>query len=798
MESLWQDLRFALRALARRPGFTAIAALTIALGIGANTAIFSVVNAVLIRPLPYPGADRIVGVFEQELKRGWARVPANAEDFLAWREDAKSFAALAGVQQQSFNLTGEGEPERVTGAAVTGGFFEVFGLQPVLGRTFGQDANVAGAHRIAVLSHRLWTRRYGEDPAIIGRVIQVNGEPFEVSAVMPEDFRFPSAADLWTPIVFSDAQLQDRNWHFLFVVGRLAEGATLDRARSELKTVAGRLATDYPESNAGWDIDAFPLHGELVSSVRTMLLVLLGAVGFVLLIACANAANLMLVRAAGRGREMAVRAAIGAGRGRLVQQLLTESVLLSIVGGIVGLVLAFWGVRGLVAVSPINVPNGGEVALDGKVLLFSGAATLVTGILFGLAPVSLLRRAGMYEGLKDGTRGSSATGGTRLRGFLVVAETALALVLAAGAGLTIQSLLRLQQVDVGVDPTNLLVAQLALPAAEYPPDEQALFYERLVERVGALPGVEAAAVTPFVPPVSGPQYHVRIEGVHTEWVMDLPVARFRAVTPGYFEMMGIPLLKGRTFTSADRANSARVAVVDQAFVDAHFPDRDPLGESIRTLTDETREIVGVVGNVSNTGIGNDAAPTDYVPQSQMPLAAQTLVVRTSGDPNAQVRAVQAVVRDLDEDLPVWGMGTLEDRLAASVAAPRFNSVLLGLFAGLALVLSAVGIYGVMSFDVRDRTREIGLRMALGADRGSVVGMVLRRALRLTALGLALGLIAAFALGRVAQGLLFGIAPNDPLTLVGVAVLLGAVATVASALPALRASRVDPLLALREE
>jgi putative ABC transport system permease protein len=798
MESLLQDLRFTARALMRRPGFTFIAALTIALGVGANTAIFTVVNSVLIRPLPYPDADRIVAVFEQEHARGWPRAPGSAEDFLAWREESKSFATLAGMSQQSFNLTGDGAAERITGGAVTGGFFEVFGVSPQLGRTFGREANVAGANRLAVLSHALWMRRFGADANVIGRLIEVNGEPFEVTAVMPQSFRFPGNADLWVPIVFSEAQLQDRNWHFLFTVGRLADGATLAQARTELKTIAQRLAVDHPDSNAGWDIDAFPLHGELVASVRTMLLVLLGAVGFVLLIACANAANLMLVRAAGRGREMAVRAAIGAGRGRLVQQLLTESVLLSALGGAAGLLLALWGVRALVAVSPITVPAGGTVSLDGRVLLFSLLATVVTGLLFGLAPVSLLRNAGMYEGLKDGTRGSSATGGNRLRSSLIVAETALALVLAAGAGLTIQSLLRLQQVDVGVDTENLLVAQLSLSPAEYPPELQALFFAGLLERMSALPGVEAAAVTPFVPPASGPQFHVRIDGVHTEWTMDLPVARFRAVSPGYFEMMGIPLVRGRTFTDADRDGTGLVAIIDQAFADQLFPDRDPIGQSIRTLLDEPREIIGIVGNVANAGVGNDAMPTDYVPQSQTPLASQTLVVRTSRDPLLQSRPVQAVVREMDADLPVYGVGTLEERLAASIAAPRFNTVLLGLFAGLALVLAAVGIYGVMAFDVRDRTREIGLRMALGANRTTVVRMVLRRGLRLTLLGLVIGLIATVALGRIASSLLFGVEPSDPVTLASVAVLLGAVATLASAVPALRASRVDPLLALREE
>ena len=798
MDLFFKDARFAVRTLLRRPGFTALALLTIALGIGANTAIFTVVNSVLLRPLPYPEPDELVMVWEQDMSRGWERVPASAEDFLAWRDETRTLEALGAGSNASYSLTADGEPEQVPGFRVTADFFRVFAVTPALGVPFGADANVEGAHRRVVLSHGLWQRRYGADPSLVGRTIQVDGEGYEVVAVMPSGFQFPSTAQMWTPLVLSEAQLQDRNWHFLLMVGRRAAGTTLEAARAEMKTIGARLSQEFPDSNQGWGVDVMPLHGEMTQSVRSMLWVLLGAVGFVLLIACANVANLLLVRASGRVRELAVRTALGAGRGRLVRQLLTESVLLAGAGGAVGLGLAYLGLDVLLALSPITVPGGGEVGIDTTVLAATGLGALVTGVVFGTAPVVAVLRSDLQGSLKDGGRGQAGGAGARLRGFLVMAEMALALVLVTGAGLMIQSVRSLLDVDVGVDTENVLMAQFSLPPAAYPNEEDpVLFYDQLLERARAIPGVTAAALTNVAPPASGGQYHVRIEGVHDAWTMDLPVARSRSVSPGYFEAMGIPLLRGRTFTEDDRSGGTRVVVVDQAFVNQHFPDQDPIGRLIRTLEEEPREIIGVVGNVANTGLGNDAQPTDYLPYRQTAYgSSMTLAVRTASDPNDFVPAVQEAIWGLDPNLPLVNVGPLEDRLRTSVAQPRFNSTLLTLFAVLALVLAGVGIYGVMAYTVSERTTELGLRMALGASGASVRGLVVRKALALTAGGIGLGVVASFGLNRVIASFLFGVEPTDVTTLAAVAAVLCGVALVASYVPAARASRLDPLEALR--
>ncbi|MEQ8330945.1 MAG: ABC transporter permease [Longimicrobiales bacterium] len=799
VDSLFQDVRFAARTLLRRPGFTVLALLTIALGIGANTAIFTVVNSVLLRPLPYPDPHELVMIWEQDRTRGWDRVPTNAEDFLAWQAGATTFEALGAGQNASFTLAEGGEPEQVPGFRVTAGFFQVFGVAPLLGRPFGPEANVDGAHRQVVLSHALWQRRFGGDPGIVGTAIGVDGDRYEVVAVMPEGFQFPSAARMWAPIVFSEAQLQDRNWHFLLTVGRVADGSDVEAARAEMRTIAARLTEDFPDSNDGWGVDVFPLHGEMTNAVRSMLLVLLGAVGFVLLIACANVANLLLVRASGRARELSVRTALGAGKARLVRQLLTESVLLAGLGGLLGLGLAYLALDLLLALSPIVVPGGGQVRIDTWVLLATALGALGTGVFFGLAPAVSVWRTDLQSTLKEG-RGQAGGSGRRMRGVLVVTEMALALVLVTGAGLMLQSVQRLLDVDVGVDTDNVLVTQFSLPGAAYPTQaEQVLFYDQLLERAAAIPGVRGAALTPLVPPASGGQFHVRIEGVHDAWTMDLPVARSRGVSVDYFEVMGIPLVRGRTFTEADGGDSELVVVVDQAFVEAHFPSEDPLGRQIRTLLDQPRQIIGVVGNVANSGLGNEAGPTTYFPYRQQAFGnTMSLVVRTQADPYDAVPSVQEAVWGLDPDLPLVGVASLEDRLAQSVSQSRFNSTLLTLFAVLALVLAGVGIYGVMAFTVTERTAELGLRMALGASGSSVRSLVVRKAMALTAGGILVGVLASLALTRVIASFLYGVEPTDPLTLGVVAVLLCLVALTASYLPALRASRLDPLRALREE
>jgi predicted permease len=801
VEPLFRDLRQAVRSFARRPGFTALALATIGLGIGANTAIFTVVDAVLLRPLPYPEPDRLALIWEQDGERGWDRVPASAEDFLAWRGEAQAFEAIAAGRGNSYALTsGDGPPEQLPGMAVSAEFFSVFGVAPALGRPFAPSANQEGADGVVVLSHGLWERRYGADPGLVGRTIQIDGRPVEVVAVMPEGFQFPSTAQLWTPLVFSQAQLDDRNWHFLTVVGRLADGVGVEGARTEMRGLAARIAQDWPESNGGWTADVRPLHAEMTQSVRSMLWILLGAVGFVLLIACANVANLLLVRAAGRSREMSLRAALGAGRMRLVRQLLSESIVLAVAGGILGVLLASWGLETLLALGPVTVPGGGEITLDMRVLGVTAAGALVTGLVFGAAPAVSLWRSDLATSMREGGRGRVGNGGHRLRSLLVVSELALALVLVTGAGLMLQSVRGLLSVDVGVATEDRLVAQLSLPPARYPgQEEQALFYDALLERAESIPGVERAALSPWLPPTGGPQIHVRIEGVHEAWTMDLPVARIRSVNAGYFEAMEIPLLRGRALTGDDRAGAARVAVVDQAFVDAHFPGEEPVGRLIRTLEDEPREIVGVVDNVANAGLGNASQPSVYLPYRQTSYGpGQTLVLVSSRDPQALVPALREAVAELDPELPLVGIGTLEDRVGQALAQPRFNATLLGLFAALAVVLAAVGIYGVMAVTVSERTGEIGVRMALGATGDAVRGLVVRRAVVLAGTGVVLGVGASLLLTRVMDSLLFDIEPADPVTLGAVSALLFGVALLASYLPARRASRLDPVGALRRE
>ncbi len=799
LDSIAKDIRFAVRSLLRRPGFTLLTLATIGLGIGANTAIFTVVNSVLLRPLPYPEPGELVMVWEQDRVRGWERVPGSAQDFLVWREETTTMESVAAGSGASFSLTGDAAPERVQGFRVTGDFFDVFGVAPLHGVPFDRASNVAGRDAKVVLSHDLWMRRYGADPSLVGRTIDVDGAPAEVVAVMPRGFHFPSSAEMWVPIVFSEAQFQDRNWHFLLTVGRLAPGATVNAAQAEMATIASRLAQEFPESNGDYGITVQPLHGEMTTNVRDVLLVLLGAVGFVLLIACANVANLLLVRASGRARELSVRTALGAGKARIVRQLLTESVLLAGVGGLLGIGIAQVGLEGILATASITRPGGGEITIDGWVLAATAAGALVTGVAFGLAPVVAIWNTDVQAALKDG-RSRTSGAGRRLRSVLVVAEIALALVLVTGAGLMVQSVQRLLDVDVGMDTENALLAQVALPPAAYPePEEQILFYDRLLDEARALPGVEAAALSTTVPPASGGQYHVRVEGVHEAWTMDLPVARSRAVSANYFEAMGIPLLRGRGFTEDDTYASPLVIVVDEAFVEQHLPDSDPIGQRIRTLLDEPREIVGVVGDVANSGLQNQAGPTTYFPYAQQPFGnQQTIVLRTGSDPNAFVPVLQETIWSLDPNLPLVGIETLEERLADSVQQSRFHSILLTLFAALAAVLAGIGIYGVVTYTVSERTAELGLRMALGASGGDVRGLVLRKAIGLTLSGVALGLVTSLALTRLIESFLYGVEPTDPVTLVVVSVGLCTVALVASVVPARRASRLDPLLALREE
>ncbi len=799
-DSLLSDLRFAIRALLRRPAFAALALLTLGLGIGANTAIFSVVRAVILKPLPYENPDQLVILWEEDPNREFAQTPASAQDFFAWRDGLESVDGVIGGRQLQYAVTGSGQPEHIPAFQVSAEFFDVFGVAPILGRGFDASETQPGENHKVVLSHGLWTTRWGQDRGVIGQTVDMEGTPHEIIGVMPAGFAFPTMAQMWTPLVIPDAWIEDVNRHFLTVLARVSDGRTVDDVDREIARIADLRSTDFPESNEGWRANARPLHDQMTQGVRGMLWLLFGAVGFVLLIACVNVANLLLVRASGRTQELSVRAALGAGKGRIVRQLLTESVVLSVGGTLIGVLGAWLAIRLLLGLSPIVVPAGGEVQIDLAVLGFAVFTAFGAALLFGAFPAVSVWRSDLNSGLRSGTRGGAGGAGGALRSFLVVTETALAMILVTGAGLMLQTVGRLMDVETGMDVENVVTAGFSLPSARYPEaQDRILFYERLVDRARQMPGVEAAVLNPWLPPGGGPMFHVRIEGVHDAWTADLPLARSRTVSDGYFEALGIPLLQGRPIEAGDRADSELVAVVDQAFVDVHFPGEDPLGKQIRTLEDVPRTIVGVVGNVMNAGIAQDAGPTTYLPYGQAAYGfGQRLILKTAGDPESFIPALREVIWEMDGDLALNGVETLESRLSDSVSVQRFNAVLLASFAGLALLLAAIGIYGVMSFTVRERTRELGVRMALGASGRLVQMMVLRRAAGLVVTGVVVGVVASLGLSQVISSFLFGVEPTDPRTLIGVVGMLCGVGLLASWVPAFRASRLQPQVALRDD
>ncbi|HEX7049883.1 MAG TPA: ABC transporter permease [Longimicrobiales bacterium] len=815
MDTLLQDIRYALRTLRRAPGFTAVAVLTLALGIGANTAIFSVVNGVLLHPLPYPEPDRLVGVYQLWQGDRAVMTPANFRDVRQQATGADGTSSpvleeMAPYYRSDFTLTGSGDPVRLQGVEVGAGFFDVLGVAPVLGRTFRPDENEPGRTRVAILSHRLWQQRFGAEPEIIGRVIRLDGNPYEVVGVMPEGFSFPAERDVWTPIEY-DAEFMSENsrgaW-YLSVVGRLAPGVSEEQAASRVAAIGRRLEKAYPQVNTNVGMTVLSLHDAMVGDVRTALWVLLGAVGFVLLIACANVANLLLARAASREGELAVRAALGAGRGRLIRQLLTESLILGALGGAAGLLLAVWGTGFLVALQPRNVPRLDEVTVDGTVIAFTAAIALLTGLLFGLVPALQTARTELAATLREGGRGAlAAKGSARVRNALVVAEMALAVILLAGAGLLINSFARLQRVDPGFRAEGALAFRLSLPGVAYNEESaRAAFYDRLIERLEALPGVRSAGAIMALP-LSGFSFTFtfNVEGREPAQPGSDQSLQTRVVTPGYFRTMGIPLLRGRAFTAQDRADAPQVVLISESAVRRYFPDEDPIGRRI-TLgwgrgpgrPNVGGVIVGVVGDVKQFELAEEQSAVVYVPHAQVPVGGMTLVVRTAVPPLTLAGAVRREVGALDADLPIAELRTLEQLVARSISQPRFYMLLLAVFAGVALALAAIGTFGVMTYAVAQRTREIGIRMALGADPGSVRRLVVGRALALAATGLGVGLLGALALTRLLGSLLYGVTATDPLTYGAVALTLIGVAFLAGYLPARGATRVDPTVALRAE
>jgi putative ABC transport system permease protein len=811
LETLSQDLRYAGRMLARRPGFTAVGVLTLALGVGANTAIFSVVEAVLLRPLPYRHAGRVVMVWESHrLKEGKRNVisPAN---FIDWRDQARSFDEMATFVDLPMGLTGAGEPEEVPAQLATPNLFALLGVNAELGRTFmPEDLKAGELPNVAILSHGLWQRRFGGAPDVLGRTISLNGRPVTIVGVMPPGFKWfvkenshsGKPADLWMPFSLDPYSDRSKSGRFAQAVGRLAPGVPLEKAQAEMDTIASRLERQYVEHDKGWGVILVPLRDQLAGEIRPALLVLLGAVGFVLLIACVNVANLLLARAAGRHKEIAIRSAMGAGRRRIIRQLLTESLLLSLLGGALGLLLSLWCVKALVALSPENLIGEGEVGLNLPVLAFTLGASLLTGILFGLAPALEASRVKLNESLKESSRGTAGSPrGRRLRDVLIAAEVGLALVLLVGAGLMVRSFVRLQGVDPGFDARNLLTLRVALPSVKYMDDAKVnLFFRQAVASLRTLPGVSTASAVSELPFASlGTATSFTIEGRPAPDPGEKLSTELRVVDEEYFRTMRIPVLAGRTFTPQEEVADRKVCVINQAMARTYFPSENPVGKRVIVVMspDPTpTEIIGVVGDARYTRLEGDLRPMVYWPPAELSYSSMTLILRTKGDPEDLAGPARRAIQAIDKDQPVADVRTMEDWLSESVARARFGTLLLGAFALLALTLAAVGIYGVMSHSVAQRQNEIGVRMALGARAGDVLWLVIRQGLARVLVGVGLGLLGALALTRVLSSLLYNVSATDPLTFVGLALLITAISWIACYLPARHAARVDPLIAMR--
>jgi predicted permease len=794
------SLRFALRSLRRAPAFTLAAVATLALGIGANTAIFSAVNGILLNPLPYPDADRLVVVWGRHTTIG--RETASLPDFLDWRAQAHSFEALAAMTNTRFNVTGAGEPEVVTGGLATADLLRVFGVVPSVGRAFRSDEERGAAPRVAMLGEGYWRRRFGGEPGIVGGRILLGGVPHTVVGVVPARLGLDQPVDVWTPLATDSTR--PRRADFLTVFGRLRDGTSRELAQQEMTTIMRRLEAQYPASNAGWGAEVVELREQMIGAIRPALLVFMGAVGLVLLVACANVASLTLARAAGRSREVTIRSALGASRARLAGELLLESVLLALLGGALGLLLALWGVEALRSLGPDTLPRVEEIGLDLRVLGFTLGLSLLAGLLFGLAPVWRMGRRDLQEGLTGGGRSIAGTAGIhRTRSALVLGEVALAFVLLAAASLLLRSFDRLQRVDPGFAADRVLTARVTLPRLVYPEEERWRAFGRdLLARATAEPGVQAAALVSDAPLGDAPPYlSFEIQGGETPAAGAVQDAAVFTASEGYFEALRIPLVRGRLFDATDRPGSPDVAVVNQAAALRYWKGRDPVGERI-TFGDpaepDTRwaTVVGVVGDVRHDRLQDQAYPQVYLPFEQSPTRSMVLTLRSAGEPTALVPAVRRALGELDPNLPLADIGTLEQRKAVALARPRVNAGVLGGFALAALVLAAVGIYGVVAYGVVQRTRELGIRMALGAGGPALLRLVLGQGMRPVLGGMALGLVGALAGGRLLRGLLFGVGSSDPATLVVVSGFLVAVALAAMYLPARRASRSDPMAALR--
>jgi putative ABC transport system permease protein len=815
MSGLLQDARYALRQLRKSRAFTAVAVVTLALGIGANTAIFSVVNGVLLRPLSFKDPDRIVRVWHVPPAKSFPGMPTfsvSAANYLDWERQNHVFEGMAIYTFHGFTLTGSDKPEQVDACAATSGFFSTLEVQPMLGRVFTSEEDQPGRSNVVVLSHRLWQEHFGSNPGIVGHDVKLDGQSYLVAGVMPASFQFPDFAQMWTPMAWTDKEKAVRGEHHSVVIARLKPGIDLKQAQAEMNTISSRLEQQYPEDDKGWGALVVPLQEDMVSDVKPALLVLLGAVGFVLLIASVNVANLALARTFSRQKEIAIRTALGASSVRVLRQILTESVLLALAGGALGLIWAHSGVRLILAFLADRLPHSIHVGLDAKVLGFTAAISMVTGILAGVLPALRLTRTNVSQSLKQGLgRTDADSSGNRTRSILVVSEIALSLILLMGAGLMIRSFQNLHGVNPGFDSHNVLTMTAMVSRAKFPtPDQQINFFEQVLQRVRTLPGVESAGVADDIPLDNGGSHQpIAIEGRPTVPMSEQPEVDVRLISTGYMSAMRIPILRGRDIHDTDLAGRPAVVLISESMARQFWPGEDALGKRL-TLTffpDAVREVVGIVGDVKLDGLDQTRPSAAlYFPLDQVSVPSNggwnsfpmTLVVRSASGPTGLASAVSNAVHEVDREMPLRDILTMDELVTNSLTQQRFNTLLLGAFAGLALVLAGVGIYSVLSYSVRRSVREIGIRMALGAQLSQVLRRVVLEGMKPTLLGVAIGAGGALALGRVLSGMIYGVKATDPVTFLAVAVLLAVIALLASLIPAYRATKVDPMVALRYE
>jgi putative ABC transport system permease protein len=808
IRDLWQDIAYGARMLRKSRGLTSVAVLSLALGIGAISTIFSFVNGIMLRPLPYHEPERLVLLDETALKQGIESMSVSFPNFVDWREQNHSFEDIACYDTGGFAIGGGGqgggaEPEQLQGAFVNHGIFEILGVAPILGRTFTADEDQPDHDLVVILSYGLWQRRFGGDSNILGQTIMLNNRPRVAIGVMPKDFQFPEVAEAWGPLALT-TKIYTRTSHGLSAIARLRPGVTLNQAQAEMISIASNIEAQNPVTNEGLSVNVISLRASLVGDYKKALLILLGVVGFVLLIACVNVANLLLARATARQKEIAIRAALGANRGRIFRQLLTESLLLGLISGAIGLVLAMWGMQLLLAAIPIDIPFWMKFDLDGRVLGFTAACSLLTGFVFGTAPALDASTPDLNETLKEGGRSGAGGGRHRLRSLLVVSEIALSLVLLVGAGLMMRSFISLQNVNAGINPEGVLTMNISLPGSKYrAPEKRIAFFNQLLERVRSIPGVQSAGTISGLP-LAGNNWgrSLTVEGFPVLSVGEAPSINHCVVSPNYFNAMGITILKGRDFDERDTRDSQKVTIIDERLAREYWPDADPLGKRIRFGPPEDNEpwhtIVGVVAEVKHQRLDASTRKSVYLPFPQVAIGGSSLAIRTPGHPENLIAPVRAQVKELDPDLPLTRVMPMTEVVARSVWQQRLYTALFGVFAAVALILATVGIYGVMSYAVTQRTREIGLRMALGAQRHDVLKLVVGHGVVLAAIGVAVGLVASVALTRLMSTLLFGVTATDPITFIAVSMLLAGVALGACFVPARRAAKVDPMVALRYE